>query len=192
MNSDVVIEDGITDNIKTKKVLYSIIKRLVDIVVGLIGIIFLIPLTVIVKIISICTGDFKSIFFKQERIGKNGKIFMMYKYRTMVPNADEVLMKMLKEDKEAAKEYKKNKKLKNDPRITKAGKFLRKTSLDEFPQFINVFLGSMSLIGNRPYLPREIDDMGKYYKDIIKTKPGISGLWYVSLYADSNCMKGVA
>ena len=98
----------------------------------------------------------------------------------MVPNADEVLAKLLKEDKEAAKEYKINKKLENDPRITKMGKILRKTSIDELPQLINVLKGDMSLIGNRPYLPREKEDMGDYYNDILKTKPGLTGYWQVS------------
>ena len=125
-------------------------------------------------------GDFHSIFFTQNRIGKNGKEFKFFKFRTMVVNADEVLFKLLKEDKEMAKEYKKNRKLKNDPRITKLGKILRRTSIDELPQLINVFLGNMTMIGNRPYLPREKEDMGKYYKDIIKTKPGITGYWQVS------------
>ena len=79
-----------------------------------------------------------------------------------------------------AQEYNKNKKLKDDPRVTKIGKLIRKLSIDEFPQFINVFLGEMSLIGNRPYLPREKQDMGNYYEDIIKTKPGLTGYWQVS------------
>ena len=97
----------------------------------------------------------------------------------MVPNADEVLKELLKNDEIARKEYKVNKKLKNDPRVTSMGKILRVTSLDELPQFINIFKGEMSLIGNRPYLPREKEDMGLYYNDIIKTKPGLSGLWQV-------------
>ena len=102
----------------------------------------------------------------------------------MVPNADAILFKMLEEDEAAAKEYKENKKLKNDPRITKVGKLIRRTSLDELPQLLNVLIGNMSLIGNRPYLPREKEDMGKYYDDIVKTKPGITGYWQVSGRSD--------
>ncbi len=179
MDSDMTIND-VSVFITIKKVTYSFIKRLFDIVCSLVGIIFLIPLSIIIKISYILMGDFHSIFFTQNRIGKNGKEFKFFKFRTMVVNADEVLFKLLKEDKEMAKEYKKNRKLKNDPRITKLGKILRRTSIDELPQLINVFLGNMTMIGNRPYLPREKEDMGKYYKDIIKTKPGITGYWQVS------------
>lgn len=163
-----------------KETLYLIIKRLFDIICGLIGLIVLIPVTLVVKMIYICNKDFAPIFFTQNRIGKNGKEFKFYKYRSMVSNADEVLFRILKEDKELAKEYKINKKLKNDPRITRVGAFLRKTSLDELPQLINVLKGDMSIIGNRPYLPREKEDMGEYYNDIVKTKPGITGYWQVS------------
>ena len=160
--------------------IYLFIKRLFDIVVGLIGLIILIPISLIVKICSICTGDFGSIFFSQNRIGKDGKEFKLYKFRTMIPNADEKLFELLKEDKELAKEYKKNKKLKNDPRITKIGKILRRSSIDELPQLFNVLLGNMSVIGNRPYLPREKEDMGEYFDEIVKTKPGITGYWQTS------------
>ena len=99
----------------------------------------------------------------------------------MVPNADEILKELLENDKEAAKEYKLNKKLHNDPRITKIGKLLRKASLDEIPQFVNVFKGEMTMIGNRPYLPREKEDMEDYFDDIVKTKPGLTGYWQVNM-----------
>lgn len=169
----------LTHDISIKKYLYFGVKRLFDILVALIGCLFLLPVIIIVKISYLLHKDFDSIFFRQKRIGKNGKEFNLYKFRSMVPNADEVLKELLKNDAEARKEYKINKKLKNDPRITPAGKILRVTSLDELPQFINIFKGEMSLIGNRPYLPREKEDMGLYYNDIIKTKPGLSGYWQV-------------
>lgn len=155
-------------------------KRLLDLLAGIVGTILLIPITIVVAIVNSFEKDEGPIFFTQERIGKDGKLFKMYKFRTMIVGADKELERILKEDKEAAKEYKKNKKLKNDPRVTKIGKFLRKTSLDEFPQFINVLKGDMSLVGPRPYLPREQEDMGYYYYYIIKCKPGITGLWQVS------------
>ena len=143
-----------------------VLKRLMDICAGLCGILILIPLTVFVFVKNRKEGDKGPIFFTQNRIGKDGKEFKMYKYRTMVLGADKIL-----------EEYTVNKKLANDPRITSAGKFLREKSLDEFPQFINVLFGQMSLIGPRPYLPREKEDMGQYYDDVVACKPGITGMW---------------
>ena len=171
---------------KTRKYLYKTLKRTIDILAGLVGCVLLIPIAIVVKLVALKNGDHDSIFFKQARIGKNGKYFNMYKFRSMIPNADEVLKEYLKENKEAAKEYKKMKKLKNDPRITKMGKILRKTSLDEVPQFINLLKGDMSLIGNRPYLPREIEDMGESYDYIIQTKPGLTGLWQCTLRSNAS------
>lgn len=152
-------------------------KRVMDIFGGLIGCITLVPLYFFVRYKNRKEGDYDSVFFKQRRIGRYGKEFTIYKFRTMIPNAEEKLDELMKNDPEIYKEYTKDKKLKNDPRITKAGSFLRKTSLDEFPQFINVLKGDMSLIGPRPYLPREIPDMGDYYNVIIQVKPGITGMW---------------
>ena len=179
MNSDLTMEK-VVDSSNYKTGFYHISKRLFDIIFSFIGLIFLIPITIILKIAYMCTGDFHRIFFVQERIGKNGKIFKFYKFRSMVPNADEVLFRTMELDKIIAEEYQKNKKLKHDPRITKMGKFIRSTSIDELPQLINIFLGHMSFVGNRPYLPREKKDMGKYYEDIIKTKPGLTGYWQVN------------
>ncbi len=169
------------------KVVYAITimtKRFIDICAGVAGMCVLIPLTIILYIVKIVDKDKGPLFFSQDRIGKDGKLFKMYKFRTMVVGADDVLKKMLNEDEKAREEYAKNKKLKNDPRITKIGKFLRSTSLDEFPQFINVLKGDMSLVGPRPYLPREEEDMGYYYYYITKCKPGITGLWQVSGRSD--------
>ena len=179
-NANVLASEDITVFFKVKRVIYLSLKRVFDILMSIIGLLLLIPIAIFIKIAYMLNGDFHSIFFVQERIGKNGKLFKFYKFRSMVPNADEILFRTLEIDKIMAEEYKKNKKLKNDPRITKVGRFIRKTSLDELPQFINVFLGDMSLIGNRPYLPREKNDMGTYYEDIIKTKPGLTGYWQVS------------
>lgn len=184
MESNELVMEVISKVYIIKRHMYFGVKRMFDLVCSLVGILFLIPLTILVKICYMCSGDFHSILYSQDRIGKNGKIFRLHKFRTMVVNADEILDELLKKNPDMAREYKLNKKLKNDPRITRFGKFLRKFSLDEFPQFINVFLGEMSLIGNRPYLPREKKDMGKYYADIVKTKPGITGLWQVSGRSD--------
>ena len=177
------------NNNNQKKYFYSFVKRLFDIIVSLIGIVLLVPITLILKIAFMLTGDFHSIFYTQERIGKYGKNFKFFKYRSMMIGADEYLNKLLKSDKELAKEYKENKKLKNDPRITKVGKVIRKFSIDELPQLLNIFIGNMSLIGNRPYLPKEKKDMGEYFEDIVKTKPGITGYWQVNGRSDISFKK---
>ena len=158
----------------------KIIKRMMDIIGGVLGTLILIPLTVTIYIANLIVNDKGPIFYAQKRIGKDGKVFTMYKYRSMVVDADKKLNKYLKENEEARREYKKYKKLKEDPRITKVGNFLRKTSLDEFPQFINVLKGEMSLVGPRPYLRREKKDMGENYKTITSVKPGITGYWQVN------------
>lgn len=156
------------------------LKRCIDIVGALIGIIILLPLVIVITSINLISKDAGPLFFVQERIGKKGKSFKMYKFRSMKVGADEELKKLLAENPKANEEYTKYKKLKDDPRITKIGKFLRKTSIDEFPQFINVLKGDMSLVGPRPYLEREICEMEHYYNVVIKHKPGITGLWQVS------------
>ena len=156
--------------------MYFFIKRIFDILVSLIGIIFLIPISIIIKVLYLISGDTASIFYSQKRIGKGGKEFKLYKYRTMVPNADIVLKELLKQ-KKYKKEWEKNQKFDDDPRITKVGKVLRKISLDEFPQFINVFIGNMSLIGPRPLVKGELDQHNGNHKLYESVKPGISGWW---------------
>lgn len=158
----------------------NIVKRAIDIVGGIFGVLLLIPITIVIWIANKVVKDKGPIFYTQERIGKNGKIFKIYKFRSMVMGADEKLKKYLEENEEARNEYKKYKKLKNDPRVTKVGKFIRKTSLDEFPQFINVLKGDMSLVGPRPYLPREKEDINRFFNYITSCKPGITGLWQTS------------
>lgn len=170
--------------LKIRKGIYFFSKRLVDIIAGIVGVILLVPMTIVIKIISIFSGDFKSIFFTQERIGKNGKSIKIFKYRSMVPNAEQLLDELMEKDPKIKEEYLTNKKLENDPRITKVGKFIRKCSIDEFPQLINVLIGNMTLVGPRPYLPREKEDMGKFYDYVITCKPGITGLWQVSGRSD--------
>ena len=156
---------------------YRFIKRIFDIVCGLIGLICLIPLTILVKIISVYSGDHKSIFYTQKRIGKNGREFKLYKFRSMVPNADEILEQTLKMDKVRAEEWKKYQKFEHDPRITKIGNILRKTSLDEVPQFINILKGDMSMIGPRPLVPGELDSHDGNHEIYESVRPGITGWW---------------
>lgn len=161
-----------------------IIKRVIDICAGIVGCLGLLPLTLYVSFKNKKSGDTAPIFFKQERIGLDGRPIYIYKYRSMIPNAEQVLEDLMKTNPNIKEEYLKNKKLVNDPRITKVGHFLRKTSLDEFPQFINVLKGDMSLVGPRPYLPREKKDMDIYYESIIACKPGITGMWQANGRSD--------
>lgn len=166
-----------TSESKDMSLLDRVCKRILDICAGIAGCLILIPLTIYVYFKNRKAGDTGPIFFQQERIGKDGKLFKIYKYRTMIMNAEKVLEEMMEKDPAIRYEYETFKKLEKDPRVTPVGEFLRKTSLDEFPQFINVLFGQMSLIGPRPYLPREREDMGNYYNTIIQTKPGITGMW---------------
>ena len=168
------------NDMEIKKKIYKIFKRIVDILGALFGCIILIPLTIGIFIANVISKDNGPIFYVQKRIGKNGKKFKMIKYRSMVVNADQKLRRYLLDNPEANEEFVKYRKLKEDPRITPIGDFIRKTSLDEFPQFINVLKGDMSLVGPRPYLPREKRAMGKAYKEIIKVKPGLTGPWQVA------------
>lgn len=163
-----------------KNKIYKVVKRMADIIGALVGCIILIPLTIGIWIANILSKDYGPIFYVQKRIGKNGKVFTMYKYRSMVVNADKKLRKYLIENEEANEEFLTYRKLKDDPRITPIGKFIRKTSLDEFPQFINVLKGDMSLVGPRPYMPREKRVMKKAYREITKVKPGLTGPWQVN------------
>ena len=153
------------------------IKRFFDILGGIAGVLLLIPLTIYIKIRFLMDGDHESIFFTQERIGRKGKLFKIIKYRSMVPNAEAVLEQLMQDDPAIREEYETNKKLENDPRITPVGAMIRRTSIDELPQLINVLKGDMSLVGPRPYLPREKADMGKYYKTVVQCKPGLTGMW---------------
>jgi len=178
-DTTVCINRTVNVNMKAKSI-SKIMKRIIDILAGIVGMIILIPLMLIIKIANIFTKDSASIFFIQNRIGKDGKIFKMYKFRTMIVGAEEELEKLLIENEEIRNEYELNKKIKDDPRVTKIGKFLRKTSLDEFPQFINILKGEMSLVGPRPYLKREKKDIGQDYYKIIEMTPGLTGLWQVS------------
>lgn len=167
-------------DIKKQNIAYRFVKRIIDVLAGIVGVVLLIPIMIVVEALRIIKKENDGpLFYTQLRIGKNGRQFKMYKFRSMCMNADERLKEYLQENEEARKEYKKYKKLKCDPRITKVGKVLRATSLDEFPQFINVLKGDMSLVGPRPYLPREQKEMGEYYIGIIKVKPGITGPWQI-------------
>lgn len=176
MNSEVKVITNTDVFYKVKNTAYLVIKRLFDIFVSLIGLLLFLVTSIIIKIVYVLNGDFKPIFYKHERIGKNGKRFDLFKYRTMVPNADEVLEELLKDPK-YKEEWDKNHKINNDPRITKIGRILRKTSLDELPQFINVLINDMSLIGPRPLVNGELDLHNGNHEMYESVKPGITGWW---------------
>ena len=162
----------------------KISKRIFDLILSLL---ICIPVVPIIILLSIWVKlDSKGpVFFNAKRIGKDGKTFTCYKFRSMHLDSDKILEKYLNENQEAKKEWDEFQKLKDfDPRVTKAGRIMRKTSLDELPQILNVLKGEMSLVGPRPYLPREIDKMGKYYPLIISTVPGITGFWQVNGRSD--------
>ena len=175
------------DNKKIKTIIEKGIKRIIDIIGGLVGTIALIPLTIIIYIArKILHEDDGPIFYEQLRIGKNGKHFKLYKYRSMVIGADEILKEYLAENEEARIEFEENQKLKNDPRITKLGNFIRKTSLDEFPQFINILKGDMSLVGPRPIVDREVKLFGNKMKTVHSVRPGLTGYWAANGRSDTS------
>lgn len=151
------------------------IKDLFDFVFSLSAIIFLAPVFLIISIL-IKTSSKGAVFFKQKRVGKRGRIFTLYKFRTMVENAEELKAKLQEQNEVDGPVFK----IKDDPRITKIGKFLRKTSLDELPQFINVLKGDMSIVGARPPVPEEVEEYERWQLRRLSMKPGITCIWQVS------------
>jgi len=152
-----------------------------DIIISLIVLILLFPIFVLIAFLIVIT-DGTPIFYIQERLGRNGKPIQIIKFRTMKKNSEKILENLLKQNPSLAKEWKKYRKLKEDPRVTRIGKFLRKYSLDELPQFINILKGDMTLIGPRPYLLEELKEANiskKELKKLLSVKPGLTGLWQV-------------
>lgn len=155
---------------------YLFTKRLLDIVLSLMGLIIISPLILIVAVLIKVEDRNGPIFFSQTRVGKNGNKFKIYKFRSMVSNAEELLIDLLDQNETTGAMFK----IKKDPRITKIGKFIRKTSIDELPQLINVIKGEMSLVGPRPPLPREVEEYTEFHKQRLLVKPGCTGLWQIS------------
>lgn len=158
---------------------YEFIKRSIDIVLATLGIVLTLPIYIILVTLYKFGENKGPLIFKQERVGKNGEIFYIYKFRSMVVDAD----KKLKEDKALYQKYiKNNYKLEpeEDPRITKLGRLLRETSLDELPQLINVIQGNMSLVGPRPVVQEELREYGNNKDKFLSVKPGVTGYWQVS------------
>ena len=161
------------------------IKTIFDYVLTITGTIAISPILIIIAL-WIYKDSPGPVIFKHRRIGKNGKEFNCYKFRSMCVDAKEKLEQLLKTDLEAKAEWEKDFKLKNDPRITKSGAFLRKTSLDELPQIFNVLKGEMSLVGPRPIIRDEMIRYGEYINDYLMVKPGITGMWQVSGRSDTD------
>ena len=158
---------------------YKLIKSLFDIIFSLLILFAFSPLFLIIALL-IKLSSRGPIFFLQERIGKNNVPFKCIKFRTMYPEAKDILKNLLNKDEKIKKEFQETHKIKNDPRITTIGKLLRKTSLDELPQFINVLRNEMSIVGPRPIVKAEKKKYGKNSVKLLSIKPGITGLWQVS------------
>nr|WP_310338550.1 sugar transferase [Paenibacillus sp. 2003] len=155
---------------------YLFMKRMLDLLGSFIGLIILCPLFAVIGLLIKIEAPQGSVFFRQVRVGQNGKEFHMYKFRSMVANAEDLLEQLIDQNEVNGNMFK----MKNDPRITRIGKFIRKTSLDELPQLWNVFRGEMSLVGPRPALPREVKNYTSYDRQRLQMIPGCTGLWQVS------------
>ena len=165
-----------SDVLAKESIFYSVTKRLIDIVGSLCGIILLSPLFLIVAILIKLEDPKGKVFFAQERNGRYPKTFKMYKFRSMVHNAEDLLKDLMDRNEQTGPVFKIN----DDPRITKVGKFIRKTSIDELPQLFNVLKGDMSLVGPRPAIPREVEQYNSYQMQRLAVKPGLTCIWQVS------------
>ena len=171
-----------TEGIEISKILeresklYLFIKRSIDIICSLAGIIVLSPVFLIVAVLIKIEDPQGSIFFCQERNGQHPNTFKMYKFRSMVHNAEELLKDLQHKNEQTGPAFK----MADDPRITKVGKFIRKTSLDELPQLFNILKGDMSLVGPRPPIPREVREYNSYQMQRLLVKPGLTCIWQVS------------
>ena len=172
----------VTSKYVKNKPVYDFVKRFADILCSTIAIILLSPFFIIISIAIKATSKGPVIFI-HKRVGKNGKEIGIYKFRSMVMNAEELIEKFTPEQKE---EFQKNFKLENDPRITKIGKILRKTSLDELPQLFNILKGDLSIVGPRPIMEVETEIYGKYKDMLLSVKPGLTGFWAANGRSDTS------
>ena len=173
---DLKSEGYVYDADKYVSKMYLFLKRLVDIIGSLIGIVFLSPIFIIVAMAIKLEDPKGTVFFSQERNGKYPKTFNMYKFRSMVYNAEELLVELKEKNEMTGPVFK----IKDDPRITKIGKFIRKTSIDELPQLFNILKGDMSFVGPRPPIPREVKEYDEYQLQRLSVKPGLTCYWQVS------------
>ncbi len=157
------------------KMVYELMKRAMDIICSLIGLIVLMPLLVVIAILIKIESE-GHVFFAQNRVGKNGIIFRMYKFRSMVANAEELKEKLVEKNERIGPMFK----IRDDPRVTNVGRFIRKTSIDELPQLINILKGDMSIVGPRPSLPDEVEQFEDWMLKRLDVKPGLTCYWQVS------------
>src|SRR5258708_7498765 len=175
LTTSAINTEPLTTIVREPSLTYLITKRLIDVALAFIGILVLLPVFVAIAICIKLDGGGKILHFR-EIIGKHGRRFYALKFRTMIPDADGFLTKYP----ELMRKYQQNMKLDHDPRITRVGRFLRKTSLDELPQLYNVLIGQMSLVGPRIIHPSELPRYGKYAQKRLSVRPGITGLWQIS------------
>ena len=169
----------------------KIYKRIFDLVCTICGGLLILPIVAIVALL-VAIDNRGNVIFAHRRIGKDGKEFPCYKFQSMVPNAQEILQDYLAKNPEARREWEESFKLTDDPRVTKLGGFLRKTSLDELPQLWNVIKGDMSLVGPRPIVRKEIERYGEYFREYSMVLPGITGMWQASGRSDTTYEERVA
>jgi lipopolysaccharide/colanic/teichoic acid biosynthesis glycosyltransferase len=187
---DVAAEADMTSPPRTRSAQELMIRGL-DIAVSLLALLWLAPLLIAVALL-VKSSDGGKIFFSQKRIGRGGELFSCFKFRTMVMDAEARLVELLANDAEARAEWDRDHKLRQDPRIIPFGSFLRKWSIDELPQLINVLRGEMSIVGPRPIVPGEACRYGRYILSYQKTRPGLTGLWQISGRNDVSYRRRVA
>lgn len=155
---------------------YWVLRRAQDIVFSLLALILLAPLALLISLAIVLDSPGDGAIFRQRRVGRDGKLFWLYKFRTMCPDAEEQLNELLNQNQMDGPVFK----IKGDPRITRMGRFLRKTSLDELPQLLNVLRGDMSIVGPRPALPREVELYSDYQRQRLYVTPGLSCYWQIA------------
>ena len=155
---------------------YWVLRRAQDIVFSLLALILLAPLALLISLAIVLDSPGDGAIFRQRRVGRDGKLFWLYKFRTMCPDAEEQLNELLSQNQMGGPVFK----IKGDPRITRVGRFLRKTSLDELPQLLNVLQGDMSIVGPRPALPREVELYSDYQRQRLYVTPGLSCYWQIA------------
>ena len=155
---------------------YWVLRRAQDIVFSLLALILLAPLALVISLAIVLDSPGDGVIFRQRRVGRDGKLFWLYKFRTMCPDAEEQLNELLSQNQMDGPVFK----IEGDPRITRVGRFLRKTSLDELPQLLNVLRGDMSIVGPRPALPREVELYNDYQRQRLYVTPGLSCYWQIA------------